>query len=131
MGNRCTLLLIPSVAEWTQGIRARIRRLWLQSFPLGSKLKRVKPQPGSLPHEMDAWQALRTRPAIVYSLPPSPFQLQKPSTLAKEVKSNLLDLSHLRPSDCLPDSLDFDPIPIKFLLEKAPVKKLIPATSLL
>jgi len=32
----------------------------LQAFPLGSKLKRVKPD--SLPRAMDAWQALRTRP---------------------------------------------------------------------
>ena len=91
----------------------------------------MKPQPDSLPHAMDARQALRTRTAIVYSLLPSPSQLQTPSTLAKEVKSNFRDLSHLRPSDCLPGSLDFDPMPISFFwIKRLAVNKLIPATSL-
>src|SRR6218665_3210661 len=85
----------------------------LLAFSLGSKLKRMRSLPGSLPHAMDAWQALRARPVIVYFLPSSSSQLQMPSNLAKEVKSNLLDLSRLSPSGCLPDSLDFDPLPIK------------------
>jgi len=124
-------LLIPSVAEWTPGLRALIQASVVAGISPGFKAQAS---------EASAWLAApcngrmadTQNPASDRVLPtPSPSQLQTPSTLAKEVKSNLLDLSHLRPSDYLSDALGFDPMPIKFLLDKAPVNKLIPATSLL
>ena len=51
--------------------------LQLQAFSLGSKLKRVKPLPGTLPHAVDAWHAVRARSAVSTPYLPPEHVLRK------------------------------------------------------
>src|SRR6218665_2508718 len=106
--------------------------LWLQAFPLCSKLKRVKPQPGSLPMQWthDRHSEPGQRSCTPY-LPPRLNSKHHPPWPRKLTLTSLTLAISGRLTYCLSDSLEFDPMLIKFLLDKAPVNKLIPATSLL